>query len=278
MQCQDAIGQLVVINLKSTGNSMNILMYIHEYFNVVQLEENYLVSPHNWRQHRNGIPLFVGGLWTRWCLHPWLQLKRIRTNPKCFIVHKWRSLWFALAPWSNEQQMQKHIHISFNFTRFHKQTHYLSVGFIIWSALPAWIVRQPAKVNYARFLWKAAAMKYEKNMASGVSHCHVTLTDYSNDVSNDTFVHYNDVITSDMASQITSFGIVYSSVYLGENQRRYQSSASLAFVRGIHRWPVNSPHKGPVTRKVFLFDDLIMITMVLLTTMNRYCGSPSLSL
>ena len=31
--------------------------------------------------------------------------------------------------------------------------------------------------------------------------------------------------------------------------RKHQSSASLAFVRGIHRWPVNSPHKGPVTRK-----------------------------
>ena len=35
-------------------------------------------------------------------------------------------------------------------------------------------------------------------------------------------------------------------------------SASLAFVRGIHRWPVNSPHKGPVTRKMFPFNDVIM--------------------
>ena len=33
---------------------------------------------------------------------------------------------------------------------------------------------------------------------------------------------------------------------------------SLAFVRGIHRWPVNSPHKWPVTRKMFRFDDVIM--------------------
>ena len=38
----------------------------------------------------------------------------------------------------------------------------------------------------------------------------------------------------------------------------HQSSASLAFVRGIHRWPVNSPHKLPVTRKMFPFDDVIM--------------------
>ena len=46
-----------------------------------------------------------------------------------------------------------------------------------------------------------------------------------------------------MALQITSLTIVYSTVYLGANQRKYQSSSSLAFVRGIPRWPVNSPHK-----------------------------------
>ena len=43
------------------------------------------------------------------------------------------------------------------------------------------------------------------------------------------------------------------------DQRKHQSSASLGFVRGIHRWPVNSLHKGPVTRKMFPFDDVIMI-------------------
>ena len=59
--------------------------------------------------------------------------------------------------------------------------------------------------------------------------------------------HYNDVIMSVMASQITSLTIVYSSVYLGPDERKHQSSAPLAFVRGIHRGPVNSPHKGPVT-------------------------------
>ena len=63
--------------------------------------------------------------------------------------------------------------------------------------------------------------------------------------------HYNDVIMSMMASQITSVSIVYSTVFSGPGQRKHQSSASLAFVRGIHRSPVNSPHKGPVTRKCF---------------------------
>ena len=59
-----------------------------------------------------------------------------------------------------------------------------------------------------------------------------------------------------MASQITSLTIVYSTVYSGADKKI--SSASLAFVRGIHRWPVNSPHKWPVTRKMFPFDDVIM--------------------
>ena len=46
--------------------------------------------------------------------------------------------------------------------------------------------------------------------------------------------------------------------YSGADQRKHQSSASLAFVRGIHRGPVNSLHKWPVTRKMFPFDDVIM--------------------
>ena len=70
--------------------------------------------------------------------------------------------------------------------------------------------------------------------------------------------HYNDAILGAMASQITSLTIVYSSIYSCADQRKHQSSASLAFVRGIHRWPVNSPHKGPVTRKMFSFDDVFM--------------------
>ena len=46
-----------------------------------------------------------------------------------------------------------------------------------------------------------------------------------------------------IASLITSLTIVYSTIYSDADQRNHQSSASLAFVRGIHRGPVNSPHK-----------------------------------
>ena len=63
---------------------------------------------------------------------------------------------------------------------------------------------------------------------------------------------------STLASQITGVPIVYSAFCSGADQRKYQCSASLAFVRGIHRWPVNSPHKEPVMRNIFPFDDVIM--------------------
>ena len=71
-------------------------------------------------------------------------------------------------------------------------------------------------------------------------------------------LHYGDVIMGAIASQITSLTIVYSTVYSDADQRKPQSSASLAFVWGIHREPVNSPHKWQVTRKMFSFDDVIM--------------------
>ena len=70
--------------------------------------------------------------------------------------------------------------------------------------------------------------------------------------------HYSDVIMSAMASQITAVSMVLSTACSSADQRKHQSSASLAFARGIHRWPVNSPHKGPVTRKMFPFNDVIM--------------------
>ena len=75
--------------------------------------------------------------------------------------------------------------------------------------------------------------------------------------------HYCDVIMGAMASQIPSITIVYSTVHSG---------ASLAYVRGIHRWPVNSPHKWPVTRKMFPFDDVIMHRCHWIYGMNSLVG------
>ena len=79
---------------------------------------------------------------------------------------------------------------------------------------------------------------------------------YSQYITND--IHYSDVTTGAMASRITSFTIVYKTDYSSADQIKHQSSASLAFVRGIHRWPVYSPHQWPVTQKMFSFGDIIM--------------------
>ena len=77
------------------------------------------------------------------------------------------------------------------------------------------------------------------------------------------FSHYNDVIMGAIASQIISLTIVYSTVYSDADQSKHQSSASLAFVRGIHRGPVNSPHKWPITRKMFPFDVIMLCALLL---------------
>ena len=61
-----------------------------------------------------------------------------------------------------------------------------------------------------------------------------------------------------MASQIISLRIVYSTIYSVTDERKHQSSASLAFVMGVHQWPVNSPHQRPVTQNMFPIDDVVM--------------------
>ena len=72
-------------------------------------------------------------------------------------------------------------------------------------------------------------------------------------------LHYSDAMIGAMVSQITSFTIFYWTVYLGAEQRKHQSSASLAFVRGIHRWPVNEfPAQMTSNSKRFPFDAIIM--------------------
>ena len=69
-----------------------------------------------------------------------------------------------------------------------------------------------------------------------------------------------------IASQITSLTIVYSIVYSDADQRKHQSSASLAFVWGVRRGPANSSHKWPVTREMFPFDDVIMLQYIIIET------------
>ena len=67
---------------------------------------------------------------------------------------------------------------------------------------------------------------------------------------------------STMECQITTLTIVYSTIYSGEDQRKHQSSASLAFVRRIHQWPLNFSHKEP-------FDDVIVQRITPLSNICR---------
>ena len=89
------------------------------------------------------------------------------------------------------------------------------------------------------------------NRAYGVvKACYDTKTKFSS--------HYGDIIMGVMASQITSVTIVYSIVYSGADKKKTLKLHVTGFCEGNDRLPVNSPHKGPVTRKMFPFDDVIM--------------------
>ena len=86
-------------------------------------------------------------------------------------------------------------------------------------------------------------------------HCRPAMPCLHRNLSNNAiYFHYDDVIMGAKASQITSLTTVYSAVYSGADQSKHQSCASLVFMWAIHRGPVNSPHKWPVTRKMFQFD------------------------
>ena len=63
---------------------------------------------------------------------------------------------------------------------------------------------------------------------------------------------------SAVAFQITGVSMVCSTVCSGADQRKHQSSASLALMRRIHQWLVNTPHNRPVKWNMFPFDDIIM--------------------
>ena len=65
----------------------------------------------------------------------------------------------------------------------------------------------------------------------------ILLMGFSNVISSqrNSCTHYSDIIISAMTSQINGVSIVCSTVCSGADQRKHQSSASLTFVRAIHR-------------------------------------------
>ena len=93
--------------------------------------------------------------------------------------------------------------------------------------------------------------------------CYNTITYHSS--------HYNDVIMSAMASQITRLAICLLNCLFSRRSKNTSKLRVTGLVMGIHRWPVNSPHKGPVTWKMFPSDDVIMIVKF----MDHFVYAPS---
>ena len=97
----------------------------------------------------------------------------------------------------------------------------------------AFIFKRSPATKFSFSKWPCMGCKYLTQTSYVIKSQHAanTVTNTCKTAS----VHYNDVIMGAMASQITGPTIVYSTVYSGADQRKYQSSASLAFVQGIHR-------------------------------------------
>ena len=138
-----------------------------------------------------------------------------------------------------------------------ENVYFASESFTYWFGREitcSWVIIPGSNFRLNRYKWQY--------LPSGNFCYRIMLSNLSNLLIKLSILHYNDVIMGAMASQITSLTIVDSTVYSGAYQRKHQIIASLAFVRGIRRWPVNSPHKGPVTRKMFPSDDVIMMELI----------------
>ena len=123
---------------------------------------------------------------------------------------------------------------------------------------PQWVnVVWSMKMNSVSGRQRKFEKKKKKNVCNYSQHCVCccTITIRCLDVSMHTLQWCHNERDGISCHQLK---IVYSTIYSGADQRKHQSSASLAFVQGIHRWPVNCPHKWPVTWKMFPFDDIIM--------------------
>ena len=112
-------------------------------------------------------------------------------------------------------------------------------------------------LNWDNFSGVVQVLILEELINYGKQSLYTSAKQWREIVERDNFVyvtsklHYADVIISTIASEITILTIVCSNVYSGVDQRKHQNSASLASVREIHQWPVDSSHRGPVTRKYF---------------------------
>ena len=154
----------------------------------------------------------------------------------------------SAAVWSQLQRLTDDRTIPMFSAVFYRDI--LKVSIIAWPHRSFWILQPNQKMPcpYPKQLWK----KYN-NLEVSATSTESQLPGRSfvfPDLFRKQSLHYGDVIMSAMASQIASLMIVYATVYWGADQRKHQSSASMASVRGIHyRW---IPHtKGQWRGKCF---------------------------
>ena len=128
---------------------------------------------------------------------------------------------------------------------------------ILVNMLHAFVWGQHLKVGVHTYLHNATLRSHTGGCAYNYiyrTYCHGHLSrpmSCQSAESHSVQCHYNDVIMTTMASQITSLTVVYSTVYSDADQRKHQSSASVAFVWGIHRWIPRT--KGQLREKVSIW-------------------------
>ena len=203
----------------------------------------------------------------RWKLWPWISVRPTPlisvTNAHLLLVFT-GDLCYAVdpSPKPNNALRQISHHTQFCSRNVHMCAHfcYKIVHCGIWDRC---IAEFEQHVNWCKFSNKYTEMGHLRlfNVKTAWNLYIIKIWNILSKCQFLSLPHYNDVIMSPIVSQITSLAIVYSTVYSVADQRRHQSSAPQAFVTVIHRGPVNSPHKGPVTRKMFPFDDVIMTSI-----------------
>ena len=124
------------------------------------------------------------------------------------------------------------------------------------------------KSNICGFMWDVTTYPWNFNFSKTIVEGRVWMKNYIRQFYVD---HYTDVIMGTITYQITSLTIVYSTAYSDADLRKYQSSASLACMREIHRRPANSPHKWSVTRNMLPFVDVIMFDFLSIPLTQLIC-------
>ena len=134
------------------------------------------------------------------------------------------------------------------------------VKIMLWCWIGDKLISEPMMVKF-----KDGYTSLGPNVLKRIGSCSATVSYTSRIIDHnvlDWIIHDSDAMMRARRLKSPACQLFTQPIILAQTRRKHQSSVSLAFVRGIDRWSVNSPHKGPVTRKMFLFDDVIRVENV----------------